>query len=180
MDFAGPFLNKMFLIMVDAYSKWPEVHILKDITAKTVIPKCRQIFATFGLPRTLVTDNGRNFVSHEFQQFLRSNGIVYKVTSPYNPATNGQAERFVQTLKQALKRSNCNTADMDLVLSKILLQYRSLPHALTNKTPAEMFLGRKLSTRLDLIFPTKQEKTVNQNTLDTFCAENEWLVETTQ
>ncbi|XP_018395382.1 PREDICTED: uncharacterized protein K02A2.6-like [Cyphomyrmex costatus] len=165
MDFAGPFLNKMFLIMIDAYSKWPEVHVLNDITANTTISKCRQIFAAFGLPRTLVTDNGRTFVSQEFQNFLRSNGIVHKVTAPYNPATNGQAERFVQTLKQALKRMNCNTSNINLNLSKILLQYRSMQHASTNKTPAEMFLGRKLSTRLNLIFPTKEAKTLNQNTL---------------
>lgn len=168
IDFAGPFLNKMFLIVVDAYSKWPEVHVMSDITSKSTISKCRQIFAAFGLPQTIVTDNGRTFISHEFQKFLQDNGIVHKVTSPYNPATNGQAERFVQTLKQALKRMNCNTANINLALSKMLMQYRSMPHALTNKSPAEMFIGRKLSTRLDLIRPIREEKCIEKSKLSRY------------
>lgn len=164
IDFAGPFLGKMFLILIDAYSKWPEVHIMTDITATSTIEKCKQIFATFGLPQVIVTDNGRTFISHDFQQFLKLNSVRHKLTSPYNPATNGQAERFVQTLKQSLKRMNCNPRNVNVVLSKLLLQYRSMLHALTNKSPAEMFLGRKLCTRLDLIRPI-ETITANQNCL---------------
>lgn len=158
LDFAGPFLNKQFLIMVDAYSKWPEVHVMNDITAKSTVSKCRQIFAMFGLPRTIVTDNGRTFISNEFQKFLQSNGIIHKLTAPYNPSTNGQVERFVQTLKQGLKRMNCDMSNINLGLSQILLSYRSMPHTLTNKSPAEMFIGRKLSVKLDLIRPTRVEE----------------------
>lgn len=110
----------------------------------------------------MVTDNGRTFISHDFQQFLKLNGIKHKLKSPYNPATNGQAERFIQTLKQSLRRMNCNSSNINLALSKTLLQYRSMSHALTNKTPAELFIGRKLWTRLDLIRPTKEESIVNQ------------------
>lgn len=163
IDFAGPFLGKIFLIMIDAYSKWPEVHVMREITAKATISKCRQIFAAYGLPQVIVTDNGRTFTSHEFQQFLLVNGIKHKTTAPYSPATNGQAERFVQTMKQALKRMKCDTSSIDLMLSKMLLQYRSMFHAATNKTPAKMFIGRKLSTRLDLLRPIEEEKIVNQN-----------------
>lgn len=94
---------------------------MSDITARSTISKCRQIFAQFGLPQVLVTDNGRTFTSHEFQKFLQANGIKHKVTAPYNPATNGQAERFVQTFKQALKRMNCDTSKISLALSQMLL-----------------------------------------------------------
>lgn len=168
MDFAGPFMGKMFLILVDAYTKWPEVHIITNITAKNTIEKCRQMFAAFGLPQTLVTDNGKTFISSEFQQFLDVNGIKHKLTAPYNPATNGQAERFVQTLKQALGRMKCDTLNINLALSKMLLQYRSMSHAITNKSPAEMFLERKLYTRLDLIFPTKEEQTANHSKINKY------------
>lgn len=163
VDFAEPFLGKMFLIMVDVYSKWPEVHVMSDITAKATIPKCRQLFAQFGLPQVIVTDNGRTFTSHEFKSFLQVNGIRHKVTAPYKPATNGQAERFVQTFKQALKRMNCDTSKLSLALSQMLLQYRAMTHAATNKSPAEMFIGRRLSTRLDLLRPTEEENTTSQN-----------------
>ncbi|XP_011873664.1 PREDICTED: uncharacterized protein K02A2.6-like [Vollenhovia emeryi] len=156
LDFAGPFLDKMFLVMVDSFSKWPEVHVMKDITARSTISKCQQIFAAYGIPSIIVTDNGRTFTSVEFKEFLESQSIIYKLTSPYNPATNGQVERFVQTFKQALKRTNCNSLNLNVVLSKTLLQYRITPHATTNKSPAEMFLNRKLRTRLDLIRLDKQ------------------------
>ncbi|XP_029163050.1 uncharacterized protein K02A2.6-like [Nylanderia fulva] len=97
VDFAGPFLGKMFLLMVDAFSKWPEVHIVQDITAKTTIAKCRGMFAAYGLPKVIVTDNGRTFVSSEFQRFLQINGIEHKRTSPFNPATNGQSREPVRS-----------------------------------------------------------------------------------
>lgn len=72
----------------------------------------------------MVTNNGRTFTPHEFQPFLQVNGIRHKRTAPYNPATNGQAERFVQTLKQALKRMKCDISSnlaINLALSKMLL-----------------------------------------------------------
>lgn len=70
VDFAGPFMGHNFLILVDAFTKWPEVHLMRNITAKETIEKCRNIFVTFGLPHVLVSDNGRTFISSEFQKFL--------------------------------------------------------------------------------------------------------------
>lgn len=100
IDFVGPFLGKMFLILVDAYSKWPEVHMMSDITTTSTIEKCKQIFAAYGLPQVMVTDNERTFTSH-FQLFLKQNGIRYKATSPYNLATNGRTnfKTIVETHK---------------------------------------------------------------------------------
>lgn len=80
-----------------------------------------------------VTDNGRIFTSDEFKIFIKSNGIVHKFTTPYNLATNGQAECFIQTFKQALRRTHCDSASIDLILSKLLLQYRIMPHTTTKK-----------------------------------------------
>lgn len=79
IDFAGPFMNYNFLVLVDAHTKWPEVHIMKNITAQNTINKCREIVANFGLPQSLVSDNGRTFISNEFQNFLKSNGIRHKL-----------------------------------------------------------------------------------------------------
>ena len=66
------------------------------------IQQLRTIFAHFGLPDTVVTDNGTYFVSCEFEQFLSENGIYHWKMAPYHPASNGLAETAVQILKQGL------------------------------------------------------------------------------
>ena len=90
--------------------------------------------------------------SKEFEFFfLRSNGIAHLTTAPYFPASNGQAERFVQTMKNALTAAKSETVSLKLKLSRFLLAYRNAPHALLNKSPAMIFLKQALRSRLDLI-----------------------------
>ena len=105
-DFAGPFEGKMYLLMVDAYSKWIEVHIVNAATSSVTIDKMRTVFATHGIPELLVTDNGSSFTSAEFSNFLSRNGIRHVTSAPYHPATNGLAERAVQTFKLAMKKQS--------------------------------------------------------------------------
>ena len=69
-DFVGPFLGKMFLVVIDAYSKWMEVKCLSTATSSTTVEQFHAIFATHGLPKNLVTDNGTQFTSTEFEPFL--------------------------------------------------------------------------------------------------------------
>ena len=91
---------------MDTYSKWPEVHELGDhaTTTQTVeLEARRRSFSYHRLPYCLVTDNGPQFTSHEFQRFVNSNAIKHQLTTPYHPASNGQAERMVQELKESLK-----------------------------------------------------------------------------
>ena len=75
LDFAGPFLGKMFFILIDAHSKWIEATVTPSTSSKVVIEELQTVFAKFGLPETIVTDNGPGFVSEEFETFLRKNGI---------------------------------------------------------------------------------------------------------
>ena len=159
VDFAGPFKGQNFFVFVDAYTKWPEVYITKDITATTTINKCKEIFARLGTPKTIVSDNGRTFVSQQFKDFLRSNGIVQKLTAPDHPATNGLAERFVQTLKKSLSETDANISNSEGALQTILMQYRKMPHASTGIAPAELMLGRPIKSRLDLMLPAISKRT---------------------
>ncbi|XP_040197550.1 uncharacterized protein K02A2.6-like, partial [Rana temporaria] len=94
LDFAGPIRGHTFLIIVDAHSKWPEVIPVTQPTTKATVSILLHLAATFGYPREIVTDNGAQFTS---QRFLTAHNIKHKLTAPYHPATNGQAERFVQT-----------------------------------------------------------------------------------
>uniref|UniRef100_A0AAV2JTD4 Gypsy retrotransposon integrase-like protein 1 n=4 Tax=Knipowitschia caucasica TaxID=637954 RepID=A0AAV2JTD4_KNICA len=153
IDFAGPFMNKTFLVVVDACSKWPEVFAMKSTTTANTIDVLRGLFARTGIPEQLVSDNGPQFTASEFQMFMKLNGIRHITSAPYHPATNGLAERFVQTLKQGLRAFADAPISLQQKLANVLFAYRNATHATTNRTPAILFLGRGLRSRLDLLKP---------------------------
>ena len=104
IDFAGLIRGHTYLVLVDAHSKWPEVIDMSSTTATRTTEALQSIFASYGLPLQLaiVSDNGPQFSSAEFKDFLVHNGIKHLCSAPYHPATNGLAECFVQSLKKAL------------------------------------------------------------------------------
>lgn len=129
---------------------------MRTTTAEVTVKKVRELFGRFGLPETSVTDNGPQFCSKEFKVFLRENGVKHVKCAPYHPSSNGLAERFVRTLKEALRKDVQMSPDVRL--ANFLLSYRNTPHATTQQSPAELLLGRKLRTRLDLIKPSTDIK----------------------
>lgn len=154
IDYAGPFLGKMFFILYDSYSKWVDVFPMKNISANLTINCLRHSFSTHGLPHIIVSDNGPSFISNEFKNFCSLNGIKHVTTAPYHPSSNGPAERAVQTFKTAIKKIFENSvSDVNSSIYRFLLSYRSTPHSVTGKTPAELLFNRKLKTRLSLLKP---------------------------
>uniref|UniRef100_A0A8C1UFQ7 Integrase catalytic domain-containing protein n=1 Tax=Cyprinus carpio TaxID=7962 RepID=A0A8C1UFQ7_CYPCA len=135
---------------------WLEAHILKNITAPVTIDTLRQVFSIHGLPDVVVSDNGPTFTGEFFQEFLKKNGIRHIRTAPFHPASNGLAERAVQTLKEGLKKMS--GANIETNLSRFLFQYRITPQTTTGLAPAEMLLGRKPKSHLDLLHPDVGEK----------------------
>ena len=128
IDYAGPFMGAMFLVVVDAHSKWVEVVIMSSTTSSKTIAELRKLFSAYGLPDQLVSDNGSQFISDEFSCFMKANGIKHIFTSPYHPKSNGEAERFVQTLKNALQRDR-EREEADSIqtkLSRFLMSYRTI------------------------------------------------------
>lgn len=102
-DYAGPVAG-MMLLVIDAYSKCLEVKVTSSTTSASTIAILDELFATYGTPVTIVSENGTQFTATEFKDFLQTNGVKYhKLTAPYHPSTNGQAERYLQTVKDALK-----------------------------------------------------------------------------
>ena len=135
LDFAGPVRGKMLFVVVDAHSKWPEVFPMVSTTASATIRVLRSLFASYGLPRQVVSDNGPQFASEEFRLFLGSNRVKHIKSLSYHPSTNGAAERFIRTLKRALKGGD----DLHMDLTTFLMSYRISPHATTSTPPCELF-----------------------------------------
>ena len=151
-DFAGPFQGKMFLVVINAFSKWLEVSSLSAATSTVTIQHLRSMFATHGLPRSLVTDNGPQFTSAEFEAFMKNNGIRHIKSSPYHPASNGLAERAVQCFKESMKKFP-STDSLETKLSRFLFWNRLTPHSTTGVPPAQLLLGRIPRSQLDLLKP---------------------------
>ena len=153
IDFAGPSLNKSFLIIVDAYSKWADVIEMSQTTAARTITVLRNVFASHGLPEQIVSDNGPQFTSSDFAEFTKLNGIKHVRVSPYHPASNGEAERFIRTFKEAMKAGRNDGLTVPHRLASFLLTYRTTPHSTTGIPPCELLMGRQLRTRWDLLKP---------------------------
>ena len=143
----------MFLVAVDAHSKWPEVVKVSMTTAAQTVAVLRKMFAANGLPKQLVSDNGPQFVSEEFASFCQFTGIKHIRVSPYHPSSNGLAERFVQTFKVAMRKSEKDGLSFSRRLASFLLLYRATPQGTTAISPSVLFIGRSLCTRLDLLCP---------------------------
>ena len=163
IDYAGPVNGKMLLIMVDAHSKWIEVHVVGAATSAATIEKMRISFAAFGVPDMLVSDNGSVFTSQEMAHFMEKNGIQHVTIAPYHPSSNGLAERAVQTVKAGLRKQTAGS--LETRLSRFLLAYRVTPHATTGVPPCELLQGRKLHTHLDLLKPDVQRVVANRQQL---------------
>lgn len=161
IDFAGEFLNHHFLVLVDSKSKWAEVRIIKNApTASITIELLLDIFSTHGFPEIMVSDNATIFHSENFKAFCKNNGIVQKFIAPGHPATNGLAERYIQTLKSKLSRMT-EPGTIQSKVREIIFRYRATPLQ-NGKTPAEQYLNRNIRCQLDAFKPSisKQKKQV--------------------
>ena len=153
VDFVGPFQKKMFMLVVDAHSKWPEIVKVPSTTASKTIEELRKLFSAHGLPEQVVTQNGQQFIADEFTVFLKQNGIKHLKCSPYHPSSNGAIKRLVQSFKKSLRVSELDGRTVSHRLLSFLFTYQTTPHASTNTTPRELFLKRPLRTHLDLLHP---------------------------
>lgn len=160
IDFAGPCPDGFtYLLVVDAYSKWPEVFKMTNTTAFATIKTLQALVNRLGIPKKIVSDNGTQFQSSEFAQFCKSNGIKHTFSPPYHPQSNGQVERFVDTFKRAMEK--CREEGSEWA-EKALLAYRTTPHsALNGYSPDQLFLGRHLRTKLSLLHPPGKEPVSN-------------------
>ena len=103
--------GRMFLILIDAHSKWIDVHPTRGSDSEVTMDKLRLSFSAWGMPHVLVTDNAQCFVSQQFDNFCRMNDVRHLTTPCLSPKWNGLAERAVQTFKKGMSKQTTRSVD---------------------------------------------------------------------
>ena len=147
------------LVVVDYYSKWPEIAFLTKTDAGNVIKCMESMFRTHGLPEILRSDNGPPFASREFEGFLEYLSIDHRKGIPYWPQSDGEVERLNKTLLKAIRIAQLQGKDWKREVQDFLFQYRSTPHTVTSLSPAELLMGRKLRDTLPQVKPSRDQAT---------------------
>lgn len=138
------FEQKQYLLVVDYYSKYIEVAQLGSMTTAAVVKHLKNIFARFGIPNKLISDNGPQFSSSEFKDFVNQWEIDHVTSSPLYPRSNGLAERNVQTVKKLMIKAREESTDWEVAL----LNFRNTPISNEEFSPAQLLMGRRLNTKL--------------------------------
>ena len=104
MDFWGPLPSgEHLLVMIDKYSRYPEVEIVHSTSADAVIPHINKVFTTHGFPEQVLTDGGPPFngtSSHTYYQYMKWAGVNSRRVAPEDPEANGLAENCMKVIKK--------------------------------------------------------------------------------
>ena len=105
IDYATPIKRTcFFFVIVDSFTKWPEVFKCKTPTTKTIINVLQELFANLRLPETIVSDNGTHFTLKEFENISKLLSINYLKYAPNHPRSNELVERYIDVFKRVIKR----------------------------------------------------------------------------
>ena len=168
LDIKGPLrgcAHKYLIVLIDYYSKWPEVIGVNTITACKIIEVLMKIFTRYGLPKELVSDNGTQFVAKETQEFLNQLGIKHRKVPLYAPQQNGLVERFNRILSERIAESKKFGWCFSRTIESVVYNYRSTPRCVTQVSPFEAFFRRKMNTSLSQLFPpnkSAENKNINR------------------
>ena len=149
-------LGQNYLLLVDYCSNFPEICLLKDTHSSTVITHMKSIFARYGIPKTIVSDNGPQYSSFQSQLFCKIYDISQDPSRPEHAKANGLAENTVKTVKNLLKKASKSQEDPYIAVSA----YRSTPTADGLPSPAERLFGRKIRNRLPSFRPIISDKSI--------------------
>ena len=104
VDFCGPFsTGEYLLVVIDAYSRFPEVEIVKSTSAVSTIAKFERIFATHGLLHIIKSNNGPPFNSNNIRLYMKENGIKHQRITPLWPQANSEVENFMKPMEKAIR-----------------------------------------------------------------------------
>jgi hypothetical protein len=136
------------MVVIDYYSRYYEYKIMKSTTAEKTVEALREIFARHGLPSTISSDNGPQFQSDIFRDFMETMGIVHHRVTPRWPQANGEVERQNRSLVKRMKIAQAEGKNWKNAILVYVAAYRGTLQATTGKSPAEVLFGRKIRTRI--------------------------------
>ena len=158
LDILGPLPgtpreNKYIVVIGDYFSKWTEAFPLPNQEAETVAKLLvEQWVCRFGAPRTIHTDQGRNFESRLFKEVCQLLNIHKTRTTPYHPQSDGMIERFNRTLGSMLSLFvDDNQSNWDILLPYVMMAYRSSVHSSTGFTPYKVLFGKEIVLPVDVM-----------------------------
>ena len=156
-DLLGPLpTGHSILVVIDYYSRYYEYEVMQSTTAEKVIDSLENIFSRHGLPLSIRSDCGPQFMSAQFQAFCQENGIEHVKTTPKWAQANGEVERQNASLMKRIRIAQSEELDWKKELRKYVTIYRSIDHSTTGKSPAELLFKRKIRGKLpDITTPQR-------------------------
>ena len=142
IDIAGPFHvapqhQRFVTTAIDCFSKFPEILLSNDVTSGKIISWLCDIFARFGNPDVVTTDNSPQFTSAEFAAFLRERDIKHERTAVYNPQQNSVVESFNKYLKHGIQMFQAAHKTFANGITELLFNYRSTSLTPEGLSPAD-------------------------------------------
>ena len=160
-DLLGPLPNgQSIIVVIDYHSRFFEAGLLRSTKTDKVVEFLDTIFCRFGYPQALRTDNGPQFISGEFQMYLKVHGIQWVSTTPLWPQANGLVERINRSILKVLKVACLEKKEMQVEFRKFLVAYRSTPHSGTGCTPFSLMFGREMRTKILELQTSSQSREV--------------------
>lgn len=169
IDIVGPFESATWdcryaVTLVDYFTKWPEVAFTSTITTAAITNFLSAVFGRFGNPTELVSDNGTQFTSNEFAEYLAVRDIKHRKVSLYYPQANGAVERWNRVLKETLLTAEQLRRPWKPFVQDFLLAYRATPHGTTGVSPYELMFNRPMRTKVN-IGPARKSQTLPEDQL---------------
>jgi hypothetical protein len=160
-DYKGPIggpRGYYFHVLVDHYSKWPEVCVTKSTKFEKLFPVLDRSFATHGNPDEIIHDNGPPYNSGSWRRYARETGFEIKPCTPEHPQSNGLAEKMMASIVKLTHAALAEKKNPKEEVAKFLINYRNTPHSSTKKKPSELMMNRNVKTKLPvLIRPPRSE-----------------------
>ena len=159
VDYKGPIGGPKgfyYHVVIDLYSRYPEICIVNNTSFESLRPKLEEIWARFGIPEKVIHDGGPPYNSHEWRAYAKEKGFNLELCTPEHPQSNGMAEKMMASLAKITHAAIAEGVKPCEVLSTFLMSYRSTPHGSTGKSPSQLLMKKELKTKIPCVDSLKE------------------------